>query len=146
MSELEKLKRKNEILRGILNVPKIDWEGTESPWWAIIKPRQIMSKDPHQIAHCIVGVFFSRESAQYHLDSRRYEYGSNAVVYCLSGYWSHEYKEAVRNARKHQNLIADLDKTKKMAEKLDSIFDPIAEKELKKAFGSLNASFTEQFA
>lgn len=101
-NELKSLKQENEILRGILNIPKFDCGGTESPWWAIIMPRQIMAKDPQEIAHCIVGVFFSRESAQNHLDSRRYEYGSNAVVYCFSGYWSHEYKEGVRNAKKHQ--------------------------------------------
>lgn len=134
LNENEFLKRENEILRGILNVPKVDCDGTNAPWWAIIMPRQIMSKDPQEIANCIVGVFFSRESAQNHLDSRRYEYGSNAVVYCFSGYWSHEYKEAVKNAKKHHNLISDLNKSRKMAKKLDDIFDPIAEKELLKAF------------
>jgi hypothetical protein len=74
-------------------------EGTDSPWWTIVIPRQNLRKDSnacHNIAGMIVGPFFSRDKAQAHLDSRRYEYGSNAVVYCHSGYWSHEYKTALR--------------------------------------------------
>jgi len=74
-------------------------EGTESPWWAILEPRQNMPCDPHQMASMITGPFFSREDAQAHLDSTSYNYSKNAVVYCLSGYHSRQYKQALRDAR-----------------------------------------------
>ena len=93
-----------ERLTGIVNIPFNDNEGTESPWWAIVMPRQIMSKNAEQIAQCIVGVFFSRESAENHLNSRRYEYGNDAIVYCFSGYWSRQYKQAVRSANTSKKL------------------------------------------
>ena len=76
-------------------------EGTSFPWWTIIIPRQNMSKMPdacHNIAGMIVGPFFSRIEAETHLDSRRYEYGENARVYCHSGYMSNAYKAAIRNS------------------------------------------------
>ena len=79
-------------------------EGTDSPWWAIIIPRQIMRKDPHEIASCIVdGVWFSRESAEAHLNSRWSEYGSGAIVYCFSGYWSAEYKQLLKGVNNFRN-------------------------------------------
>ena len=96
MSELEKLKAENEALKTLLNINNTDNEGTESPWWGIIMPRQIMKKDGEAIAHCIKGIYFSREAAEAHLNSRRYEYGGDAIVYCFSGDWSREYKEALR--------------------------------------------------
>lgn len=104
MSELEKLRAENEALKELLNIKNIDNEGTDSPWWGIIMPRQIMKKDGEAIAHCIKGIYFSRESAQNHLDSRRYEYGKDAIVYCFSGYWSREYKSALRAISKHGDL------------------------------------------
>lgn len=67
-------------------------EGTDSPYWVIIDPKQNMSADADCVASMITGVFFSRESAQKHLDGRRYAFSKRAVVYCLSGYWSREYK------------------------------------------------------
>ena len=72
-------------------------EGTAYPWWAIVIPRQIMRKDPHAIACCIKGVYFSRESAEAHLNSRRYEYGENAIVHCFGGYWSAEYNQLLKD-------------------------------------------------
>ena len=79
-------------------------EGTDSPWWVIIMPRQIMRKDPSSTASCIVeGVWFSRESAEAHLESRRHEYGKDAVVYCFSGHWSAEYKQLLKDVSKFRN-------------------------------------------
>lgn len=72
-------------------------EGTDSPWWIIVNPKMMMS-GPHCIPDMITGPFFSRESAEQHLSSRRYAFGKNAYVYCCSGYWSGEYKEAYREA------------------------------------------------
>ena len=77
-------------------------ECTSEPWWTIIDPKQNMStqKDAcHNIASMITGPFFSRESAETHLDLRRHAFGPNAVVFCHSGCWSPEYKEAYGAAR-----------------------------------------------
>ncbi len=74
-------------------------EGTSSPWWVIIDPKQNLSKKKdacHNIVGMITGPFFSRKAAQSHLDARRYDFGTNAVVYCHSGYWSREYSEALK--------------------------------------------------
>lgn len=74
-------------------------ESTESPWWVIIDAREV--EDPtnyHVVASMISGPFFSRESAQRHLNARRYAFGDGAVVYCMSGYPSEEYKSAYRAA------------------------------------------------
>jgi len=101
MNELENLRQENEILRGILNIPKVDNDATAFPFWLIIIPKQIMKKDIDALAYCIVGLFFSRESAQQHLDARRYEYGDDARVYCHSGHYSNEYKQLVKNANSY---------------------------------------------
>jgi len=77
-------------------------EGTEAPWWAIVDPRQNLKTDKAgvaNIASMITGPFFSRESAENHLSARRYNFGKNAAVWCFSGYWSHEYKMAIRDGR-----------------------------------------------
>lgn len=74
-------------------------ESTDSPYWMIINPRQSMRADFQEIASMITGPFFSRESAQTHLDNRRYAFGKRAVVYCFSGYWSQQYKDACKKAR-----------------------------------------------
>lgn len=80
-----------------------DNEGTESPWWTIINPRQNLETKREQalynIAGMITGPFFSRKSAQEFLDLTRYNFSKNAKVYCHSGYYSEEYKNACRKAR-----------------------------------------------
>lgn len=76
-------------------------EGTSAPWWMIVDPKQNMStgRDAcYNIASMITGPFFSRREAQAHLDSRRYDFGANAVVYCHSGCWSDKYSDAIRKA------------------------------------------------
>ena len=80
-------------------------EATEFPWWLIIDPEQNLSKSKGScqvIADMITGPFFSRKEAEDHLRSRRYAFGTNAVVYCHSGYWSKQYKEAIRNGVKDE--------------------------------------------
>lgn len=84
-----------------INVDIENNEGTESPWWMIIDPKQNMSTKTdacHNIASMITGPFFSRENAENHLSARRHVFGPNAVVYCTSGYWSFDYKMAIRRA------------------------------------------------
>lgn len=71
-------------------------EGTAAPWWCIMDPRQMMSPDVHVLAGMIEGPFFSREAAEESLRRRRYAYGKNAAVYCMSGYHSHEYRNACK--------------------------------------------------
>jgi len=73
-------------------------EGTESPYWLILDPMQMMKPDCHHLAHMITGPFFSREAAQNHLEGRRYEFSRRAVVYCASGYWSGQYHRALKKA------------------------------------------------
>jgi hypothetical protein len=93
------LKQLTETLPNIKDSDKN--EGTDSPWWAIIMPKQIMEKDPCAIASCIVdGIWFSRESAEAHLNAWRYEYGDSAIVYCFSGYWSREYRKLLKDVSK----------------------------------------------
>lgn len=75
-------------------------EGTESPYWLILDPKQNMRTDVYQLAAQITGPFFSRESAQRHLEARRYAYSEKACVYCHSGYYSEQYKLACRAAAK----------------------------------------------
>ena len=81
-------------------------EGTAAPWWLIIDPKQNFRTNIdgcHAIAHMISGPFFSREAAQRYLDNKRYNFGSNAIVYCHSGHYSHEYTEAYKKAFKENN-------------------------------------------
>lgn len=76
-------------------------EGTDSPWWVIIDPHQNFHTNErgiHNIASMITGPFFSRESAEKHIELRRYNFSDNVIVYCLSGYWSNKYKQALRKA------------------------------------------------
>ena len=82
-----------------------DNEGTDSPWWAIVDPRQIMKVDNQSVYHVagmITGPFFSRESAQRHLDAARHHFGKNPHVFCFSGYNSSEYKTAYKAAERLQ--------------------------------------------
>ena len=67
-------------------------EATSHPWWLIIDPSQMMRPSAHAVANMITGPFLSRESAQAHLDGRRYAFGRAAVVYCHTGCWSREWK------------------------------------------------------
>lgn len=74
-------------------------EGTSSPWWAIIDPRQnfeIGERGVHNVAGMITGPFFSRESAENFLAATRYNFGRTAEVYCLSGCYSRQYDSALR--------------------------------------------------
>ena len=76
-------------------------EGTESPWWIIIDPRQNFEVDDQgvcSIAHMITGPFFSRKEAEDFLSKTRYNFGKHPVVWCHSGYYSEQYKNAIRKA------------------------------------------------
>lgn len=72
-------------------------EMTDAPWWIIIDPKKRAS-GAIGIANQITGPFFSREEAQDHLEARHYAFSKGAIVYCKSGYWTEEYKNAYRNA------------------------------------------------
>jgi len=76
-----------------------DNESTDSPYWLILDPRQMMSPHHHKLASMITGPFFSRASAERELKNKRYAYGKDAIVYCHSGHWSPEYKDAIRGAK-----------------------------------------------
>jgi hypothetical protein len=77
-----------------------DCEGTRSPWWFIIDPRQNFRCDPHEIASMITGPFFSRERASNFLKATRYNFGRNPVVYCASGCYSKQYDDLCRSIEK----------------------------------------------
>lgn len=104
-----------------------DNEITSYPWWAILTPRQVMRKDPHQISCCIVGPFFSRESAEEQRKRRIYAYGQNSVVFCFSGHESPEWRDAnnlAQEASKRKHFPAD--RADACAAALDGIADPAA--------------------
>ena len=67
-------------------------EGTDSPWWVIVDPKQNMKLDPEWTAEMITGPFFSRKEAEDHLRARRYAFSHRAIVYCKSGYHANQYK------------------------------------------------------
>ncbi len=73
-----------------------DHEGTESPYWLILDPQQMMRLDVHRLASMITGPFFSRREAQDHLEARRYNFSKHAKVYCHSGYHSDQYRNECR--------------------------------------------------
>jgi len=75
-----------------------DNESTESPWWAIIDPIQNMDLNINMAASQITGPFFSRAEAEDFLKATRYNFRKRACVYCFSGYYSHQYKWACREA------------------------------------------------
>lgn len=77
-----------------------DFEATAEPYWLILDPKQMMKPDVDRLGGMITGPFFSRAAAQKHLDARRYAFSKRAVVYCHSGYWSVDYKKAIRDAAK----------------------------------------------
>lgn len=77
-------------------------ESTSYPWWIILRPIRencyvVRSKT---VVSDITGPFFSREEAEIELDSRRHYYGRQAVVWCLSGCNSGQYKCAIDDANK----------------------------------------------
>lgn len=74
-------------------------ESTAEPYWLILNPRQNMGCDIYSLASQITGVFFSREEAESELQSRRYAYGKKAVVYCMSGYNSGQYKDKIKEIK-----------------------------------------------
>lgn len=71
-------------------------ESTSFPWWVIVG--QPMRRDVDSAAHAITGPFFSRAEATAELEGRRYRYGKKAVVWCLSGCDSGQYREAMKRA------------------------------------------------
>ena len=76
-----------------------DNEGTDSPWWVIVDPKQMMSPDPFVVMMSMVtGPFFSRDEASAVLKARRHHYSSRAVVYCASGCDTVQYRNAYRKA------------------------------------------------
>ena len=76
-------------------------EGTEAPFWVIIDPSQMMKPDDTSVAMRMVhGIWFSREEANEHLMLCRHRYSSRAVVWCMSGHASMQWRNAVREARK----------------------------------------------
>jgi len=85
-------------------------EGTESPYWLILDPRQMFRCDVHELASMITGPFFCRRDAEDHLQCRRYAFSKYASVYCNSGYWSQKYKKLSRE-------IATTQKQKKHIER-----------------------------
>ena len=80
-----------------------DCEGTSYPWWMIVRPEQNFEKNENGACNIamgmITGPYFSRESATLELESRRYHYGSNAIVWCASGWRSCEYMNAIDKAK-----------------------------------------------
>ena len=92
-------------------------EGTKSPWWVIIDPRQnftVNTTGINNIAHMVTGPFFSRSAATDYLKQKGYNFSKNAVVYCMSGHQSYEYDDAIRKAerncgRKMQKTMAKLE-------------------------------------
>ena len=74
-------------------------EGTDSPWWVILDPHQNTRLSTACLSRQVTGPFFSREEAERELNGRRYNYGKNAVVYCMSGYNSGQYALAHHVAR-----------------------------------------------
>jgi hypothetical protein len=104
----------NEIIE---TLRKADNEGTESPWWMLIDPKNIydtiagvaehgdtpdMSYVLNAIAFAVEGPFFSREDAETYLKNRRYAYSDEAKVWCGSGYRSQKYKAFYRKLKSDQ--------------------------------------------
>lgn len=75
-------------------------EGNNAPWWMIIDPKQMLKPDPAQVAmSMITGPFFSRESAEGELNSRRYAYSKRAVVWCAAGCYGSQYDQAFKGGK-----------------------------------------------
>ena len=77
-------------------------ECTAAPWWAVLDPRRhkmLRRGDVHGLAGMITGPFFSREEAQEYLDGNKHNHSDKALVYCLSGWNSGQYAEALKLAQ-----------------------------------------------
>lgn len=79
-----------------------DNEATAYPWWAIVDPAQNMRADLAHAAGQITGPFFSRDEAEGFLKATRYNFSKRAKVWCFSGTYSYQYREAFRAAEKRQ--------------------------------------------
>ena len=76
-------------------------EDTDSPWWVIVDPKQMMSPDPYYVMMgMITGPFFSREEAAAVLKSHRHNFSSRAVVYCASGCDAPQYRKSYHSAER----------------------------------------------
>jgi len=74
-------------------------EGTAAPWWVIVDPKQMMKPDPYAVMiGMVTGPYFSREEATEYLKNHRYNFSPRAVVYCASGCYTREYRNAYREA------------------------------------------------
>ena len=71
-------------------------EGTSSPYWLILDPKQNMACDVDYLASMITGPYFSRAEAERILKAKRYNYSHRACVYCLSGYLALQYQSLLR--------------------------------------------------
>lgn len=82
-------------------------EATEYPWWAVIDPDRIRARgkrnDEDRIsdaAGAVIGPFLSRASAEAHLRAKRHRYGPRAVVFCMSGHDSPDWRDLCLETRR----------------------------------------------
>jgi len=71
-------------------------EATSFPFWAIVTRAGAAQQGRHVF---LAGPWFSRATAQAHLDARRYNYPKTAFVYCFSGHASGDYTALLTAAR-----------------------------------------------
>lgn len=84
-------------------------EGTMAPFWMIIDPKQMMKPDDAEVAMSMVfGPWFSREDAEDHLKTCHYRYSKRAVVWCMSGHTSMQWRNAVRDAQKGNDAFSQM--------------------------------------
>lgn len=76
-----------EKARAILFAHEEKNDGTEHPWWGVVKDAG------RGEVILLEGPFCSRARATRLLEARRYEYGNAAYVYCFSGGRSQHYRE-----------------------------------------------------
>ena len=89
-----------ELLRSLVEIPHQDNEATASPWWVILDPKGSgVGISGTKIGPMIDGPYFSREDAEAYLEAKRYNYGKNPVVYCLSGHTSRKFVGLLRGIR-----------------------------------------------
>lgn len=101
------LNYEREAFRALLQVPDQDNEITESPWWVIINPRGLIHT-ASEIESRLTGPFFSRKAAEDHVRNRRHAFGEKVAIWCLSGYWSYEYKKLLRDLWRRTSALAPL--------------------------------------
>ena len=62
-------------------------EATEFPWWAIVDgPKASQGRG------AVTGPFMSRQSAADHLAAKRHRFSPRAVVWCMSGHESADWR------------------------------------------------------